>query len=310
MMMSSMVANPAAQVLPLLPKSFVWRFARRYVSGSTVDDAARTISALEARGCVATLDVLGEESTSRKQVNEVVAEYDSGLATVAERHPDSTLSVRITAFGARFDEPLCWAELLGFAQRAAGRGVGITIDMEDSTTVDQTFDLYRRLRAEGLDNVGIVLQSYLRRTLGDVRDLAALKPRVRVVKGIWIEPYAVAFNDFETIRRNYVHVLDRLMQAGSYVEIATHDEWLAAAALELIDRHGLPPDRYEFQLLLGVREELADVLVSEGHRVRVYVPYGQRWWEYCLRRLRENPQMTRHVLNDSVRSLRSALITR
>jgi proline dehydrogenase len=298
----------AAHVLPLLPKSFVWRFASRYVSGSTVSDGSATISALEARGRVATLDVLGEESTTREEVEAVVAEYDRGLAVVADHHPDSTLSVRITAFGARIDEALCRAELRGFAERADGLGVSITIDMEDSTTVDQTLALYRRLRAEGFDNVGIVLQSHLRRTLGDIRDLAALTPRVRVVKGIWIEPYMVAFHDYDTIRQSYVHMLDRLIRNGSYVEIATHDEWLAAA--ELIDRYGLTKDRYEFQMLLGVREELAEVLTSEGHRVRIYVPYGPRWWEYGMRRLRENPQMTRYVLNDSVRSLRAALTTR
>jgi proline dehydrogenase len=305
-----MLTNPAAHVLPLLPKSFVWRFASRYVSGSTVADGSATISALEARGRVATLDVLGEESTSRAQVASVVEEYDRGLATVADRHPGSTLSVRITAFGSRIDPDLCWTELLGFAERAAARGVQITIDMEDSTTVDQTFALYRRLRGEGLDNVGIVLQSCLRRTLADIRDLADLAPRVRVVKGIWIEPYAVAYSDFDTIRQSYVRMLDRLIRNGSYVEIATHDEYLAAAALELIDLYGLTKDRYEFQMLLGIREELADVLTSEGHRVRIYVPYGARWWEYCMRRLRENPQMTRYVINDSLRTMRGALTTR
>lgn len=309
-MITGMLTNPAAHVLPLLPKQFVWRFASRYVSGSTVMDGSATIAALEARGRVATLDVLGEESTTRDQVRAVVAEYDRGLAVIADRHPSSTLSIRITAFGARIDPDLCWAELRGFIGRAAERDVQITIDMEDSTTVDQTFDLYRRLRAEGLDNVGIVLQSYLRRTLADVRDLAELTPRVRVVKGIWIEPYAVAYQDYDTIRQNYVHMLDRLIRNESYVEIATHDEWLVAAALELIDRHGLTNDRYEFQMLLGVRDELEEVLTQEGHRVRIYVPYGERWWEYCLRRLRENPQVMRYVLDDTVRSLRTGLISR
>jgi proline dehydrogenase len=310
MMMGNVLKNPAAQVLPLMPRSLVWRFARRYVSGATVAEADVTISELEAGGCVATLDVLGEESTTRGQVRSVVEEYDGGLTMVAERHPRSTLSVRITAFGSRIDEELAYQGLRDFAARAAERGISITIDMEDSTTVDQTLRLYRRLRGEGLDNVGIVLQSYLRRTLADIRDLADLTPRVRVVKGIWIEPYSQAYQDYETIRQNYVHMLGRLIAAGSYVEIATHDEWLVAAALELIDRHGLGRDQYEFQMLYGVREELERVLSGDGHVVRIYVPYGPRWWEYCLRRLRENPQMTSYVMRDSLRSMRQVLTTR
>jgi proline dehydrogenase len=181
--------------------------------------------------------------------------------------------------------------------------------MEDSSTTDATLRAYRALRHAGADNVGIVLQAALRRTLADARELGPLRPRVRVVKGIWVEPYAVAYQDFWTVRHNFVAVLERLLEAGCYVEIATHDEWLVASALALLDRFGRGPESYEFQLLLGVREELGDVLVRDGHRVRVYVPYGEQWWEYCLRRLKENPSLARHVLAHPVRALRQAVST-
>lgn len=297
-----MVANQLiVRALPVLPRGFVSRFAMRYVAGATLDDALAVMRELERRGRSATIDVLGEEHETRHHVEHLVAEYRRVLEL--SEHPSATLSVRMTALGLRLDEGLSWENLRALAVEAGERGRDLTIDMEDSSTVDQTLDAYRRLRGDGLDHAGIVLQAYLRRTLADVRELAPLQPRVRVVKGIWVEPYAVAYQDFETIRRNYVHTLERVLDCGSYVEIATHDEWLVAEALSLVDRFGRAPDEVEFQMLLGVKDELGDVLVRDGHQVRVYVPYGEHWWEYCLRRLRENPQVARYVIEDSLKTM-------
>jgi proline dehydrogenase len=172
---------------------------------------------------------------------------------------------------------------------AGARGSFVRIDMEDASCVDDTLALYRSLRDAGLDNVGIVLQAYLKRTLTDIAELRDLRPSVRLCKGIYVEPGAIAFSDADVIRRSFVACVDTLLDGGSRVAIATHDEQLIGESL--VRTAALPPDGYEFQMLLGVRESRADELVAAGHPLRVYVPFGQRWYEYSLRRLQENPQM-------------------
>jgi proline dehydrogenase len=210
----------------------------------------------------------------------------------------------MTGFGLRLDPDLCWENLRRLAKDAADRAIGLTLNMEDSSTVDATLDVYRRLRAEGFDAVGIVLQSCLRRTLDDLAALAHLRPRVRIVKGIWHEPESLAFLDAETIRRNYVAILARLIACGGYPEVATHDEWLIERSLELLA--GLSPAQYEFQMLLGVTPKRGDTLIAGGHRLRVYVPYGRDWYAYSLRRLRENPEMAQYIARDTIAGLFAA----
>jgi proline dehydrogenase len=178
------------------------------------------------------------------------------------------------------------------------------MDMEDSTTTTATLDLYRRLRSEGHDNIGIVLQAMLRRTLDDVLGLAELAPNVRVCKGIYVEPAELAYQGDEAIRFNFVEAMSALWSNGAKVAVATHDDVLVAKALALIEERRLGLERYEFQLLLGVREELADELVRGGHTVRIYVPYGRKWYEYSLRRLQENPKVAGYVARDTLRRLR------
>jgi proline dehydrogenase len=163
--------------------------------------------------------------------------------------------------------------------------------MEDSSTTDDTLRLYRELREDGHDNVGVVLQARLRRTLGDVHALADLEPSVRLCKGIYLEPRTVAFADDEAVRANFVRCLEALLEAGCYVGVATHDEWLIGESLARTSQRGLGPLEYELQMLLGVREERREKLVAEGHRLRVYVPFGEHWYGYSIRRLQENPAM-------------------
>jgi proline dehydrogenase len=170
--------------------------------------------------------------------------------------------------------------------------------MEDSSTTDDTLLLYRALRNEGFDNLGVVLQASLRRTLSDVRELADLKPSVRICKGIYVEPAEIQFKDDDQVRANFVQALDDLLENGSYVAIATHDEWLVERALERIAQ--LSRREYEFQMLLGVRPELGERLVADGHRVRIYVPFGEHWYEYSLRRLQENPAIAGAVARDTI----------
>lgn len=302
--MAGALHRAVAATLPLVPKRFVAHFAGPYVAGPTFADALAVVERLQSAGRTATFDVLGEELRSAAEVSALVDEYRDILRARTTVEPAPTLSVRMTALGLRIDPALPWRHLVTLATEARERGRELTIDMEETTTLEPTLEHYRRLRADGFDNVGIVLQAYLRRTPRDVEALAPLRPRTRVVKGIWSESPSVAYADFDIIRAAYVRLVDALLAAGSYVEIATHDEWLVAESLDLLRRHGRTPETYEFQMLLGVRPELGDVLVADGHRVRVYVPFGEQWHSYCLRRLRESPDVARHVIADSVQRLR------
>jgi proline dehydrogenase len=179
----------------------------------------------------------------------------------------------------------------------------VRIDMEHSGLTDQTLAIYRTLREQGCDNVGIVLQAYLRRTFDDVRALADLTPSVRLVKGIYIEPPELAYTEGALVNRNFIALLRELVDMGCRVAVASHDEALVGEARRLADQRRLGPDRYEFQLLLGVKEPLRDELIAAGHRVRIYVPYGEAWYGYSLRRLKENPSIAGYVARDVVRGL-------
>ena len=287
-----------AGILPLLPRSIVWAVAKRYIAGSTLEDALHVTDELAGRNRLVTLDVLGEQFSSREQVMLMVAEYERALGALKHDHPSATLSVMMTGFGLRLDPRLCWENLRRLSKQAADRAIGLTLNMEDSSTVDATLDAYRRLRAEGFDGVGVVLQSRLRRTLDDLAALAHLQPRVRIVKGIWHEPESVAYFDAQTVRGNFLAILEGLTACGGYPEVATHDEWLIERSLGLLA--GRSPAQYEFQMLLGVTPKRGERLIAGGHRLRVYVPYGQDWYAYSLRRLRENPEMAQYIARDTI----------
>jgi proline dehydrogenase len=240
---------------------------------------------------MATVDVLGEEITHEDLARGIAQAYDDVFAAIDEASLDSNVSVKLTALGLDLSYELCRENLLDVVRTAAGFGNFVRIDMEDSSTTDNTLQLYRELREDGHDNLGVVLQARLRRTLDDVEALADLKPSVRLCKGIYLEPLSIAFTDYEAVRANFLRCLDALFDAGCYVGIATHDEWLIGESLERISQRGLGPLEYELQMLLGVREARRDELVEEGHRLRVYVPFGEHWYRYSLRRLQENPAM-------------------
>jgi proline dehydrogenase len=198
----------------------------------------------------------------------------------------------LTGLGLELDLDLCRENLEAVVTDAAARGTFVRIDMEDSSTTDRTLQLYRGLRTSGHENLGVVLQAYLRRTVDDLPGLGD----VRLCKGIYVEPVEIAYREFDAVRANFVRSLEALVAQGTYVGIATHDEYLIGEALRIVG--DLPPDRYEFQMLLGVRPDRADQLVAAGHRLRVYVPYGTHWYEYSVRRLQENPKMAGYVAAD------------
>ena len=281
--------------LPLVPKPIVGRVASRYVAGETLEDAVRVIRKLNQEGAMATVDVLGEEVSEREKALAAVAENLRVYETIAREKLDANVSVKPTLLGLKIDEGFCRDNIGRLAEAAKAHGNFVRIDMEDKSTTDATLRIYRELQ-ERYGNLGCVLQAYMRRTLADVDGLPAQGASVRLCKGIYIEPRQVAWKGYETVRENFVNALEKLILRGVYVGIATHDEYLACAASALIDKHGLTRDRYEFQMLLGVDEELRRILLAAGHRLRVYVPYGRDWYPYSMRRLRENPEVARHVL--------------
>jgi proline dehydrogenase len=279
------------RLLPAVPKPVVQLFSSRYIAGPRLADAVAAVRRLNAGGKLATIDVLGEEITHQDEARAIAQAYRDVFAAIERERLDANVSVKLTALGLELSYDLCRENLEGVVAAAAGHGNFVRIDMEDSSTTDEALRLYRELREAGHDNLGVVLQAYLRRTLDDVRALADLRPNVRLCKGIYVEPPTIAFTDDEAVRASFVGSLDALLDAGAYVGVATHDEWLIGEALRRVDERGLGRDDYEFQMLLGVRPERADELVAAGSRLRVYVPFGEQWYGYSLRRLQENPAM-------------------
>jgi proline dehydrogenase len=285
--------------LPAVPKPIVRRISQRYIAGEGLDDACRVVKGLNTGGKMATIDVLGEEITTPEEARHIAYAYDDVFKTIDEQRLDSNVSVKLTGLGLKLGRAICKQNLERTVRGAAERGNFVRIDMEDSSCTDDTLSIYRELREEGLDNVGIVLQAYLRRTLDDIASLADLTPNVRLCKGIYLEPLKIAYQDFDEVRANFVRALEALLAGGSYVGVATHDEWLISEAARLVGHYRRARDEYEFQMLLGVREQRADQLVREGHRLRIYVPYGEQWYAYSLRRLQENPKIAGYIAADT-----------
>ena len=289
------VDRALARTLPLVPRAIVRRVAARYIAGEELADACRVVRELNGRGLLATLDVLGEEVRTEGEAAEVAAAYLAALQAIGREGLRSGVSVKPTAVGLDVDRGLCRENLERIVRRAAELRRFVRIDMEDSSTTTATLEIYRELRAAGLDNVGVVLQARLRRTLDDARALAGLRASVRLCKGIYLEPPELAYTDDDEVGESFVRIAEALVEGGGEVAFATHADRLIHCSRLLLAERGVPRDRYEFQLLLGVRADLAERLAADGERVRIYVPYGRRWYEYSLRRLQENPRMATQV---------------
>jgi proline dehydrogenase len=288
------------RLLPAVPRPVVRKLSARYIAGPELKDARETVRRLNAESKVATIAVLGEEIANEEEAAAILRAYQDVFADIQRCDLDSGVSVKPTALGLKLGYAVCLANLRTVVEDAGSRGNFVRIDMEDSSTTDETLRLYRELREQGHDNVGVVLQAMLRRTHDDIRGLADLEPSVRLCKGIYIEPAEVAYQDFDEVRASFVRALEALLDVSSHVGIATHDEWLVDEGRRLVSERGLGPDDYEFQMLLGVRPQLEDKLVREGHRVRIYVPFGRHWYEYSLRRLQENPKIAGYIAADTL----------
>ena len=297
-----LVDRAIANSVPVIPRPIVKRISGRYIAGDTLDEAVKTVRDLNREGCLATIDLLGESTETKADAAGKLRDYKKLVDTLDEHGLRSGISIKLTGLGLTLNEELCRANAEEIVEYAGARGRFVRVDMEDSPHTDANLgivrDLYRRH-----ENTGAVLQAYMRRGLQDVQDVVEAGFSVRLCKGIYDEPRAVAYKDFDTVRQNFILLLDELLKGGVYVGIATHDEFLIWHALRLIHQLEVPADRYEFQMLLGIDEQLRGILVNAGHKLRVYVPYGEDWYEYSTRRLRENPKIAGYVAKDVIGSL-------
>jgi proline dehydrogenase len=296
----SLVDSAIVRFLPVVPRPLVRRISSRYIAGEDLDDALRVVRRLNDEGKMATIDVLGEEVSRPDEARAIAAAYRDAIDAFERARLDSNVSVKLTGLGLKLDYDLCRENLEGVVRHAAEHGNFVRIDMEDASTTDDTLRLYRELRESGHENVGIVLQARLKRTLKDIRDLAGQRPNVRLCKGIYLEPPEIAYRDFDSVRASFVQALEELLDAGCYVGIATHDEWLVEQGQLLTNARGLGREEFEFQMLLGVRPAMGDELVRGGHRLRIYTPFGRDWYAYSLRRLQENPKVAGYIAADTV----------
>ena len=297
-------------LMPLAPKPLVQRFARRYVAGEHLDEALGIVRRFNTEGALCTVDYLGEFIQDKAQAEEALATYKNILDAIAAEGLSANVSVKPTQMGLLLDKNFCYENLRTLIAYADSKNNFVRVEMEDSQCTSDTLEIYLQLRRE-FKNCGIVLQAYLRRTLGDAREvLAARAGNFRLCKGIYAEPRAVAFKDHALINKNYVLILEEMLKAGAYVGIATHNEELVWEAMRLIDKYQIRNNpyefqQYEFQMLLGVEPELRQIILNAGHRLRVYIPYGKHWHAYSLRRFKENPAMVGHILkNISLFSMR------
>jgi len=278
------------------PGPIVHLFARNYIAGKTLDDAVQACKKLNAQGALGTIDILGEFITRREESDTFRNHCLSILDAIAAHDLDANLSLKPTQMGLELDKQLALDNIQAIVQHAKELGNFVRIDMEDTPSTDATLDIYRCLRTEFPGHVGTVLQAYLHRTSDDIEQLSDAPLNLRLCKGIYNEPRTLAWKQYDVINRSFTVALEQLFKHKAYVGIATHDTRLVFEALRLIREYGLKRDDYEFQMLLGVDEELRQMLLDGGHRLRVYIPYGEAWLPYSRRRLKENPSIARHAV--------------
>jgi proline dehydrogenase len=300
------IDKAVASSVAVIPRPIVRKIANRYIAGEHLEDAIDTVRNLNGQGCLATIDVLGESTRSKSDATEKLEQYKRVVDALEANDLKSGISVKLTGLGLTLDENVCRENLEEIVVYAGQKNRFVRVDMEDSPHTTATLELVLEMH-ERHENIGAVIQAYLRRSLKDVTRLADAGVSARLCKGIYDEPREIAYKDFDTIRQNYILLLEELFSSGVYVGVATHDEYLVWHALRLVYQMGLTKDRYEFQMLLGVDEELRRILVNAGHKVRVYVPFGEDWYEYSTRRLKENPKIARYVVKDVIGSVVNAV---
>ncbi|UCE05909.1 MAG: proline dehydrogenase family protein [bacterium] len=295
--------NLIAKILPYVPRPFVGIVARQYIAGETLDDAVREVKNLNAQGISATIDLLGEEKKVKEDALKAVEIYKQVLKVIDQEKLDSNISVKPSHMGLKLDKEFCYNNIKTLVEEAKKIKNFVRIDMEDSSCTEDTIEIYLRLRKD-YSNVGTVLQSYMRRIINDVNKLIPHKTNLRLCKGAYYwEKREVVYKDGEIVNDSFRYVMEKLLSNRCYVGIATHDEKLVWGGIKLVDKLKLKKDEYEFQMLLGVDPELRRIIVNDGHRLRVYVPFGKEWFAYSIRRLKENPKMVNYIMKNTFRRI-------
>ena len=290
------IFNPTIKaILPLVPKPLVRQIAKPYIAGETLEELVGVVEDLNLNGFSVATSILGEFVNEQNQAIEAGVDYIEVLTEIQSRNLDSNIHVKLTHLGLTIDKELCYSNLKSILKKAEETHNFVRIDMEDSSCTDDTLSIFEKAQRE-FENVGIVIQACMRRSMADIQKLNVLKANVRLCKGIYIESRNIAYKDYQNVRENYSTLLKELLTAGCYVGIATHDEWLVKDAFQTIDDLGLNPTQYEFQMLYGVTPSLRQSIREAGHRLRVAVPFGPAWYPYSIRRLRKNPAIAGYVL--------------
>jgi len=294
--------------LPYVPKTIVGAVSRRYIAGESLQDAVDQIKLLNNHGYSTTTDLLGEYISRLDEAAGNRTQIEQIFSAISSNSLNSTVSVKLSQMGLLIDPEACYTNVRSLVERASDQGNKLTIDMEDSSTVDRTLDIYFRLRSEGFHNVGMVSQAYLRRGGADLTRLISNGGgEVRLCKGIYMEPESIAFQGREEVRENFMALFEQLIQGGGFIGIATHDDVLLERTSDIIQKKGISSERFEYQMLLGVREDLRDRIRQQGYPLRVYVPFGEHWHPYSVRRLRENPALAGYVFKAMFRPRSSPL---
>ncbi len=296
-----MINQAIASILPYMPKRLVWIFSKKYISGESLADALRESEKLNREGCSVTIDILGEYVSKLEEAENYKAQYIDVIEKFSSKKINGNFSVKPSMFGLLLDKEACYNNIREIVEAAAKNNSFIRIDMEDSTCTDDEILLYRRLKHEFPNQVGLVIQAYLKRTYNDIVMMmdvhSASSPlNFRLCKGIYVEDQSIAFKGYQEIRDNYLKDLELMLINGIYVGIATHDPYLVEQAILLIERHAIPKDKFEFQMLYGVASNLRRSIIKRGYPIKVYVPFGEQWFKYCTRRLKENPNMVWDII--------------
>jgi len=284
-------------VVQMMPRSLVWVFSKKYIAGQTLNDAVELVKNLNKKGIYATIDVLGEAIKNKDEANESKIDCLNVLDAIEENKLMANLSLKPTQLGLNLDEDFAYQQAKEICNRAKDLNNFVRLDMEDSPYTDSTITLYKKLHSS-FDNVGIVVQAYLKRTFNDVEALNKLGTNYRLCKGIYVEHSSIAYKDRQKVRDNYMNVLENMLKSENYVGIATHDEYLIDESYNLIKKLNIPNNKFEFQMLLGVREDLRDKINSDGYKIRIYIPFGEHWYQYSVRRLKENPSIAGHIFKN------------
>lgn len=286
------VLVPAIQIMP---KGVVKVFANKYIAGDKLSDAVKTVKSLNDKKLMATIDVLGESISEKSEALKSKDDNIEVLDAIHKNNLDCNLSIKLTMLGLEIDYDFCLSLVSEILEKAKSVNRFVRIDMEDSSVTEATIKIFEE-SLKKFDKIGIVIQAYLRRSEKDVFRLADIGANFRICKGIYVEPEEIAFKDGNEIRQNFLKLLRIALERKSYAGIATHDEYLIKESVKMVKEMDLRKDEYEFQMLLGVKETLREEAVDKGHRMRIYVPFGQRWYEYSIRRFKENPNIAGQVL--------------